>query len=114
MDTLTDPTITCPNCGTAIKLTESLAAPRIASTRQSFEKKIAEKHAEVAKRESAIKDQQAVIGWGQEEDRQKSRNSGFDGHLVKPVDDAVLTKLLAGLSEAARSDGGPKRIEVAT
>ncbi len=61
MDAMTDPTITCPNCGNAIKLTESLAAPLIATTRQQFEKKIADKDAEVAKRESAIKDQQAAI-----------------------------------------------------
>ncbi|MFH0340547.1 MAG: DUF924 family protein [Chromatiales bacterium] len=29
-----------------------------------------------------------------EEDRQKSREAGFDGHIVKPVDHAALTKLL--------------------
>jgi DNA-binding response OmpR family regulator len=39
-----------------------------------------------------------VTGWGQEEDRRKSREAGFDGHLVKPVDHAALTKLLASLS----------------
>lgn len=39
----------------------------------------------------------ALTGWGQEEDRQKSRNAGFDGHLVKPVDFATLTKPLAEL-----------------
>jgi len=39
----------------------------------------------------------ALTGWGQEEDRQKSRDAGFDGHLVKPVDQAALTKLLAEL-----------------
>ncbi len=38
-----------------------------------------------------------VTGWGQEEDRQKSREAGFDGHLVKPVDHAALMKLLAEL-----------------
>ena len=40
----------------------------------------------------------ALTGWGQEEDRQKSREAGFDGHIVKPVDHAALTKLLAELS----------------
>ena len=30
---MTEPTITCPNCKTEIKLTESLAAPLIESTR---------------------------------------------------------------------------------
>jgi PAS domain S-box-containing protein len=36
----------------------------------------------------------ALTGWGQEEDRQRSREAGFDQHLVKPVDLAVLERLL--------------------
>jgi len=36
----------------------------------------------------------AVTGWGQEEDRRRSREAGFDGHLVKPVDPAGLEALL--------------------
>lgn len=39
----------------------------------------------------------ALTGWGQEEDRQRSREAGFDGHLVKPVDLSDLEKLLAEL-----------------
>ena len=39
----------------------------------------------------------ALTGWGQEEDRRKSAEAGFDGHLVKPVDMAELMKLLADL-----------------
>jgi CheY-like chemotaxis protein len=39
----------------------------------------------------------ALSGYGQEEDRRRSRAAGFDHHLVKPVDIDVLTKLLAGL-----------------
>ena len=37
----------------------------------------------------------ALTGWGQPEDRRKSAEAGFDGHLVKPVDHAELMKLLA-------------------
>jgi PAS domain S-box-containing protein len=37
----------------------------------------------------------ALTGWGQDEDRQKSTEAGFNGHLVKPVEYAVLSKLLA-------------------
>ena len=37
----------------------------------------------------------ALTGWGQGEDRRKSREAGFDHHLVKPVDLATLTELLA-------------------
>jgi PAS domain S-box-containing protein len=36
----------------------------------------------------------ALTGWGQDEDRRKSSEAGFDTHLVKPVDHAVLAKLL--------------------
>jgi len=37
----------------------------------------------------------AVTGWGQDEDRRRSLESGFDHHLVKPVNPADLEKLLA-------------------
>lgn len=40
----------------------------------------------------------ALTGWGQDEDRQKSREAGFNGHMVKPIDHAELMKLLASLS----------------
>src|SRR3954454_5069843 len=56
-----DPTITCPHCRGEIKLTESLAAPLIAATRERYECQLAEKDAEVGKREAAIQEQQAEI-----------------------------------------------------
>ncbi|MEA2563422.1 MAG: hypothetical protein QOH06_4926 [Acidobacteriota bacterium] len=37
----------------------------------------------------------ALTGWGQDEDRRKSSEAGFNEHLVKPLDPAVLMKLLA-------------------
>jgi CheY-like chemotaxis protein len=37
----------------------------------------------------------ALTGWGQEEYRQRSREAGFDHHLVKPIDFAALEVLLA-------------------
>lgn len=51
---MTDPTITCPNCGTDIKLTESLAAPLIAATKKEYEAKLSEKTVDIAKREKAV------------------------------------------------------------
>lgn len=39
----------------------------------------------------------ALTGWGQEEDRRKSDEAGFDAHMVKPVEPAALEKLLADL-----------------
>ena len=40
----------------------------------------------------------ALTGWGQEEDRDRTRAAGFDGHLVKPVDYTELMTLLGSLS----------------
>jgi PAS domain S-box-containing protein len=37
----------------------------------------------------------AITGWGQEDDRRKSREAGFDEHLTKPVDPELLIGLLA-------------------
>jgi CheY-like chemotaxis protein len=45
----------------------------------------------------------ALTGWGQDEDRQRSTDAGFDFHLVKPVDFAALEQLLASLEIPARS-----------
>ena len=38
----------------------------------------------------------ALTGWGQEKDRKRSAEAGFDGHLVKPADALAVQKLLAG------------------
>ena len=37
----------------------------------------------------------AITGWGHDENRAKTREAGFDHHLVKPVEPATLTRLLA-------------------
>ena len=41
----------------------------------------------------------ALTGWGQDDDRRRSQEAGFDGHLVKPVDHTRLLALLASLRE---------------
>jgi PAS domain S-box-containing protein len=40
----------------------------------------------------------ALTGWGQEEDRRRSQEAGFDGHLVKPVDHTHLLAMLTSLA----------------
>jgi len=42
----------------------------------------------------------AVTGWGQDDDRLRSHEAGFDHHMVKPVDPQTLMKMLAGLQVA--------------
>jgi len=39
----------------------------------------------------------ALTGWGADSDRQRSKEAGFDQHLTKPVQLAVVEELLAGL-----------------
>ena len=39
----------------------------------------------------------ALSGWGQNEDRRKSREAGFDHHFVKPVDVEALIELIRKL-----------------
>jgi signal transduction histidine kinase len=39
----------------------------------------------------------AVTGWGQPEERRRTREAGFDHHLVKPVDLAVVSAICEGL-----------------
>jgi CheY-like chemotaxis protein len=48
----------------------------------------------------------ALTGWGQEEDRLKTKEAGFDHHLVKPVGLKELQSLLAGLKHAEGGDEG--------
>ena len=36
----------------------------------------------------------AVSGWGNDDDRQKSIDAGFNAHITKPVDIDVLLKLI--------------------
>jgi CheY-like chemotaxis protein len=44
----------------------------------------------------------ALTGWGQEEDRRRTREAGFDRHLVKPVDPAELAALMGSLPPRGR------------
>jgi CheY-like chemotaxis protein len=44
----------------------------------------------------------ALTGWSQEEDRRRSRQSGFTHHLVKPAEPALVDRLLAGLPAPPR------------
>jgi two-component system CheB/CheR fusion protein len=48
----------------------------------------------------------ALTGWGQEEHRRRTREAGFDYHLVKPADPEQLQRLLADPRLSVKS-GGP-------
>ena len=63
---MTEPTIICPQCKTEIKLTESLAAPLLEATKRDFEERLAQKDADAAKRDTALREREAALAKSQE------------------------------------------------
>ena len=92
-----EPTITCPQCATEIKLTESLAAPLIQATRQEYEAKIAEKEAAISKREAELRAQQKVVA---------------DAH--KAIDDQVAEKLKIERTKIAAEESEKAKLAAAS
>jgi hypothetical protein len=87
-----EPTVRCPNCSTEIKLTESLAAPLIESTKKQFEQRLAQKDAEVARREAKLREDQAALAKAQES-----------------IDDQVATRLKAEKAALALAEAKKAR-----
>ena len=44
----------------------------------------------------------AITGWGQDEDRRKSSEAGFDRHMVKPIEPEALAHIVAALDVGVR------------
>ncbi len=63
---MTEPTITCPNCKTEIKLTESLAAPLIEATRRDYEQRLAKKDIDIANRETSLREREEAVAKAKE------------------------------------------------
>ena len=61
----------------------------------------------------------ALTGWGQDEDRRRTSEAGFDYHLVKPVESSTLVKVFAdvtrrdlrGLETAGPLSSTPRRAQ---
>jgi CheY-like chemotaxis protein len=45
----------------------------------------------------------ALTGWGQQQDRRRTQDAGFDAHLTKPVNYEAIMTVLANLSNSASS-----------
>jgi len=102
-----DPTITCPNCKAEIKLTESLAAPLIESTRRQYEQRITDKDTEVAKREAAIRDQQAALAKARESlDEQVAEKLKTERSTIAAEEAKKARLLLAGDLETKTKELG--------
>jgi hypothetical protein len=111
---MTEPTLTCPTCRTEIKLTESLAAPLIADTRRQYECQLAQKEAEVAAREVAIRDQQEKLASARQEidaevatrlDQERGKIAAAETQKAKRLvatDLEARTKEIADLTEVLK------------
>lgn len=124
-----EPTIICPSCKAEIKLNESLAAPLIEATRRDFEKRLAQKDADVAAREEALHaredaltkakdtiDAQVAAKLKQErskiadEEAKKAKRALADQIEQREDENAALQKLLkereSKLAEAQKAQAG--------
>ena len=45
----------------------------------------------------------ALTGWGQDDDQRRAREAGFDHHLTKPAEPAMLEELIASASRPQRA-----------
>lgn len=61
-----DPIIVCPSCKAEIKLTESLAAPLLATTKKQYEQQIAAKEKECSDREAVLEEQKLQLAKAQQ------------------------------------------------
>ncbi len=91
-----EPTIVCPQCKAEIKLTESLAAPIVQATRRRFEQLMAQKDADVARKEAALREQQAALA-----------------RAEASVDEQVSSKLDAARIQIAAEEARRARVALA-
>jgi len=77
---MTEPTITCPNCKTEIKLNESLAAPLIEATRKQYEQQLARKDSDIAAREKSMRQKEKLLN---------DRQSKLDEQIADQVEEQL-------------------------
>jgi hypothetical protein len=102
-----EPTLRCPNCSHEIRLTESLAAPLLAETRQRFQEQLASKDAEVARKIEMLRLEREQLAKArvQVEDQVAKRLAAERSQLVsteaKKAREAAAADLQAKEAEAA-------------
>ncbi|HAT8858130.1 TPA: DUF2130 domain-containing protein, partial [Legionella pneumophila subsp. pneumophila] len=90
---MSEPTIICPSCKTEIKLTESLAAPLIESTKKQFEEKIRLKDKEINDKENAIRLKESEL---------KEKQQKIDEQISKQVQEQLKIERTTISKEEAR------------
>ena len=100
---MNEPTITCPNCKTEIKLTESLAAPLVESTRRQFEERLKKQEQEIGAREAAVKKEHEAIA-AEVEAKLKSERVAIVAAEAKRAREAVSDELAKAQQEKAATE----------
>jgi hypothetical protein len=101
-----EPILRCPNCNHEIPLTESLAAPLLAETRQRFQEQLASKDAEVSRKTEALRLEREQLTRDREqiEEQVSNRLAAERGQLVaaeaRKAREAAAADLLAKEAEA--------------
>lgn len=104
--TVHEPILRCPNCNHEIPLTESLAAPLLAETRQRFQEQLASKDAEVSRKIEALRLEREHLARDREqvEEQVSSRLATERSQLIaaeaKKAREAAAADLLAKETEA--------------
>jgi hypothetical protein len=101
--TMMEPELTCPNCGTTIKLTESLAAPLVAATEAKYKGLLAEKEADVAKRDAELVERQEAIQ-KQETELAEKIKAGIEAKETELIAEAKKSAEIAFKQQLARND----------
>jgi len=102
-----EPILQCPNCNHEIRLTESLAAPLLAETRQRFQEQLASKDAEMARKIETLRLEREQLAKAREkvEEQVSNRLAAERSRLVaaeaKKARDAAAADLQAKEAEAA-------------
>lgn len=102
-----EPLLNCPNCNHEIRLTESLAAPLLAETRQRFQEQLASKDAEVARKSDELRQQREQLVRDREtlDDQVKQRLATERSQLIaaeaKKARDAAAAEIAAKATETA-------------
>ena len=102
-----EPILQCPNCNHEIRLTESLAAPLLAETRQRFQEQLASKDAEMARKVEALRLEREQLAEAREqvEEQVSNRLAAERSQLIaaeaKKARDAAAANLQAKEAEAA-------------
>ena len=99
----TEATITCPNCSTEIRLTESLAAPLIQTVRKEYEARIAQKESEVSKREAALRQQEKALADAQASIDEQVAEKLKQQRAVIAQEEAKKAKLAAAMDLEAKA-----------